>query len=538
MKGKKILLGLLYLVLGFSFLGGSVKAKADTKEEIICNGVYIDDIDISGMTKEQAKEAIDQYVEELKTKEVAIALDNEVVVKTVGDLGFETSEHTYIEDALNVGKTGNLIHRYKEIKDTEHGGLHYKLEFTLDESKIQEILETECSIYDVPYVNASMERVNGAFVYTNEETGRKLLVEETKEEIMNSIFNEWNHENLMVNAIIVDDEPLYTREQVEQCNDLLGSFTTDYSSSNASRAANVVNGTRLINGSVLYPGDELSCYIELNPFTAANGYYEAGTFVNGLVEDTLGGGICQVTTTLYNAVLAAELEVTERAAHSMTVAYVELSKDAAIAGTYKDLKFKNNTDVPIYVEGYTRNGKVTFNIWGAETRASNRKVVYESVTLSTTNPPEDVVKEDPTQPTTYSKVTQSAHYGHTAELYKVVYIDGVEVSRTRVNRSTYNAAPRYITVGTMVIEEEPVAPEVPEDSDKPVKDEEDKNDNKDKDKNNGNKNDKNDKNENTNNSTGSNTESNTDDVINEETDNSSEDDNNTMVDQDVPEDEE
>ena len=93
---------------------------------------------------------------------------------------------------------------------------------------------------------------------------------------------------------------------------------------------------------VLYPGDTFSAYEVVSPFTEENGYYMAGSYLNGKVVDSLGGGICQVSTTLYNAVLLAELEIVERAPHSMIVNYVEPSSDAAIAGTYKDFKFKND----------------------------------------------------------------------------------------------------------------------------------------------------------------------------------------------------
>jgi hypothetical protein len=152
---------------------------------------------------------------------------------------------------------------------------------------------------------------------------------------------------------------------------------------------------------------------------------------------------------LYNAVLAAELEVVERMPHSMTISYVDLSRDAAIAGTYKDFKFKNNTDTPIVIESSTKNRKITFKIWGHEVRDTvNRKIDYVTKVISETKPPKDVITEDATQPTTYRKVTQTAHVGYRAELYKVVYENGVEVSRTLVNTSNYQAAPQYVTVGT------------------------------------------------------------------------------------------
>ena len=122
--------------------------------------------------------------------------------------------------------------------------------------------------------------------------------------------------------------------------DLLGSFSTNYRSSGWGRAKNVENGASKINGTILYPGDELSVYELVNPFTQENGYELAGSYLNGETVESFGGGICQVSTTLYNAALKAELEITQRYNHSMIVTYVDLSADAAIAGTYKDYVLK------------------------------------------------------------------------------------------------------------------------------------------------------------------------------------------------------
>ena len=135
--------------------------------------------------------------------------------------------------------------------------------------------------------------------------------------------------------------------------------------------------------------------------------------------DSLGGGICQVSTTLYNAVLLAELEVTERYNHSMIVGYVDPSADAAIAeSSGKDFKFVNNTDAPIYIEGYTHDKQITFNIYGKETRAAGHSVRYESEVLETITPPADQIYADAGQPIGYI-VTESAHIGYKARLWKI-----------------------------------------------------------------------------------------------------------------------
>ena len=221
------------------------------------------------------------------------------------------------------------------------------------------------------------------------------------------------------------------------------------------------------------------------PFTTANGYYSAHAYVNGMVEDSIGGGVCQVSTTLYNAVLRSELEIVQRAEHSMTVSYVDVAFDAAIAGTYKDLKFKNNLDIPVLVEAIANGTTLTFNIYGAETRPSSHSVEFKSEVISKTEPPKDVITEDKTQPTTYRKVTQSAYTGYVAVLYKYIYENGQLVDKIQINKSTYKASPNYVTVGTMVVEEEePENPEVEESTnpDKEPEEDPDKKPEKDPDK--------------------------------------------------------
>ena len=453
--GRKRFVFSALLLIAVSFLyGGATKEVYAQNETTICKGVFIDQVDVSQMTGKQARAAVGDYLATLRNKRIAVMVANNIVQTDLGSLGYSTDYSDAVAQALKFGKSGNLIKRYKELKDIEHGKVVLPLTYTFDMQKIKNWVETSVSAYNIAPVNATIRRENGAFIYTDEIVGSKVNVEQTAQIVADAI-NNWIRQDIIVEAYMEEDQPLYTRANVEQCNTIIGSFTTDYSSSAAGRSANLANGARLINNLVLYPGEVFSAYKVLTPFTERNGYYLAGAYLNGQVVDSVGGGVCQVTTTLYNAVLEAELEVVERMPHSMTISYVDLSRDAAIAGTYKDFKFKNSTDAPIVIEAYTKNKKITFNIWGHETRdTKNRKVVYETKVLSTTKPPADVVTEDPTKPKSYRKVTQSAHTGYKAQLYKIVYENGVEVSRELVNTSTYKAEPRYVTVGTKEEKEE------------------------------------------------------------------------------------
>lgn len=453
-RRRLYLSAILLLSMFLIFKGNADYASAEENDNRITQGVFIDAVNVSGMTETEAQAAVDSFAEGLRSKGIAIMVGENTVLTTLGELGYTYEPNDNIKQALSLGTAGNLIKRYKDLKDIEQGSVVYPLTFKIDENSLKTLIETKVSAYNIEPVNATVSRKNGKFVYTDHVVGSKVDVDGTVQAIKDTIFNNWDRLDIVVNAVMEEDLPMYTRDIVEQCNTVLGTFTTEYASSAEGRAANLANGARLINNTVLYPGEVFSGYEHLTPFTADNGYYEAGAYSQGKVIDSIGGGACQVTTTLYNAVLYSELEVVERQSHSMTISYVDLSRDAAIAGTYKDLKFKNNTDAPILIEATTQDRKITFKIWGHETRdTKNRRLEFVTVILSETQPPADVIEKDPTQPTTYQKVTQSAHTGYKAELYKVVYENDVEVSRTLLNKSSYAAEPRYITVGTKVVKE-------------------------------------------------------------------------------------
>lgn len=280
------------------------------------------------------------------------------------------------------------------------------------------------------------------------QNGYKVDEEASLTLIYDYMTKEWDRRDSTLTLPVVVDEAQGSEEELLKVKDVLGTFSTSFKTSGSSRSANVRNGCELINGSTIYPGEEFSTYEAVAPFSQANGYYMAGSYMNGQVVDSLGGGICQVSTTLYNTVLLSELEVTERHNHSMIVSYVDPSADAAIAeSSGKDFCFVNNTEAPIYIEGYTTEDKqLVFTIYGLEKRSANRKVVYKSEVLSKTYPDTEVIYTDASAPIGSVSV-QSAHVGYKANLWKVVYEDDREVSREKINSSSYQMAPRSATVG-------------------------------------------------------------------------------------------
>lgn len=424
----------------------SVYAQNDSRA--IENGVFIGDIDVSGMTKDVAEAKIADYVASLgETQLVLNAMNDNTVVVSMNDIGVAWGNTQVVDEALNVAKGGNLVARYKAKKDLEHDNIVLPLTYTVDKAAVLKMIKDQCLQYNVEAKEGTLKRENGEFVIVDGKIGVVIDEEASADAIVDFVESEWDGQDATMDLVVVTDEPQGSSADLAKVKDLLGSFTTDYSSSGANRSGNVANGARLIDGSVIFPGETFSVYGAVSPFTTENGYFMAGSYLNGLVVDSLGGGICQVSTTLYNAVLLAELDVKQRMNHSMIVTYVDPSADAAISGTQKDMKFVNNTDYPIYIEGYTKDKKITFNIYGVETRPSNRKVTYESEVLSRTVPQGEKVVADSSHGVGYISV-QSAHVGYTARLWKVVTVDGKEESREIVNESSYAAVPRTAAVGT------------------------------------------------------------------------------------------
>lgn len=415
----------------------------------IKTGIYADEINLSGMNGEEATQAIQAYVGELAGVELTLlaAADTEVTV-TAGELGIVWANPDLVGEALEVGTRGNVIERYKILKDLQYDNLVYPIDLSFDTQAIHNILQERCTQYDREAVNATLTREDGQFHVTEGSAGYTLNVEASADSVLRFLTEEWNRGTCDIALDMTVTEPQGSAEALAQVTDVLGTYTTSYASSNSHRSTNIETGCGLINGMVLYPGEEFSTYEAVGPFTAERGYEPAGSYLNGKVVDSLGGGICQVSTTLYNAVLLAELEVTQRSSHSMIVTYVELSSDAAITeGAGKDFRFVNNLEYPIYIEGAIGDKSITFTIYGKETRAANREIRYESVVLETNKPSADDIFPDSSHPIGYI-VTDGAHIGYKAQLWKIVLEDGVEVSRTQVNSSSYKMVPRSATVGT------------------------------------------------------------------------------------------
>lgn len=449
-------LGVLLTAVGAICLMTNIHPVKAAEGVTIADGVYIGNVNVSGMTEKQAQSAVEEYVAGLMDTTFTLKGESGSVSMTAQDMGVSADVNTAVTEAVALGRAGSLINRYKTTEDLKKQPVVLDMHLSVDKQATAQKLYKDSDKLSVAAVDNGLTRENGAFQFVKGKEGVEVNIVDSVYAINDFLAEEWDGTNNEIELVTDVVEPRGNEEELAQVTDLLGSFSTDFSTSGAGRAKNVTNGCSKINGTILYPGDSFDMAKTVSPFTQENGYELAGAYQNGTTVESFGGGICQVATTLYNAVIRAELEITMRFNHSMLVSYVQPSMDAAIAGDYKDLRFKNNLDAPVYIEGYCSGGVIYFNVYGKETRPANRELSFESETVSTTDP-ETKFNLDSSLAIGYWSVDQSAHTGCVAQLWKIVKVDGEQQSRNLFNKSNYQASPKIITIGTKGANKETLA---------------------------------------------------------------------------------
>ena len=231
-----------------------------------------------------------------------------------------------------------------------------------------------------------------------------------------------------------------------------GRFSTDCTT-NPDRETNIALALGKFNGLRVNPGDQVSFNEVVGRRTAEQGFREAKIIVNGEYVDGIGGGVCQVSTTIFNAAVAAGLQITESHHHSLRSSYVPLGHDAMVSGS-ADLRFVNNTGAPIYIETKFQNHRLSVTIYGRD-KGPGIRYQLDTTVVKTLEPTdkwadglaESTIKDYKSHPEKYDKVlVKSGQMGHVVDTYLETYQGGRRLSRKLLRRNTYNATPHRYTL--------------------------------------------------------------------------------------------
>ncbi len=380
----------------------------------------------------------------------------ETAIKESGILDYDTSVATtynILDDAVEFvkGKEGVKVTLETVVKDVTDALTQYKVNeaviCTLTKSgiaedemtKIHTELNKEC-------VNATLDKNNG-YAIVPSQVGIYYSLDDAKK----AFDGVQDGETFKVAATVT--QPKVTTELLEKnlFKDVLGSYTTTVSGIESRRHNVKLSGSKC-NGTILLPGEVFSYNGVVGKRTAAAGFGVGAAYVDGEVVEAIGGGICQTSSTIYNAAMLANLQIVERKAHSYVSSYVPIGRDATVSWGGPDFKFKNNTDYPIKIVASYVNHKQTIKIYGTD--LENITVKITSTQLSST-PYQTVTKEDPTMDEGQTKVTQSGSTGATAQSYRYVYKNGTLISSSKEAYSSYKTRNEIVYVGTKPVETPP-----------------------------------------------------------------------------------
>ena len=431
-----------------------VEYEAMTSSTVFAEGISVDGVEIGGMTKQQATTALQPIVTNLHSaRELQLSYGAQLYSLDLGSIVTSNDLNAVLDEAFQLGKSGEYEALKTELDDIKTNGRTFSLTASYDLTALNAKVAELAAQIDKPMQNASVSKVNtedNTIEFADPVTGvaveQQALVERITESLKTGGLTP-------VEIPVLETQPVVTKEMLSAQYVKRASATTDFSSSSSDRKYNVRKGAGMITGTILKPGEEFSTNDALGTRTISNGWKSANAYESGAVVPQAGGGVCQLSTTLYNAVVKGDLEVVYRRNHSMPVAYVDEGLDATInsVGNIIDFKFKNNTDSDIVIFAYTTdNKKLTFEIWGVPFATTEYdEIKLSSKLVETYNPEGETVRievPEGTEKPNGSLMAMGEEYvavasrkGYKYQSYKNYYKNGTLVRSEALASSTYKA---------------------------------------------------------------------------------------------------
>lgn len=342
---------------------------------VIAKNIFVEGIDVSNLTKE---EAINYVNENVILGELQLNYNGEtnVISPDEIDLKYNTSE--VVDEAYHYTKTDSYFENVKRFFNLNKNSKNLEIKSLYNENKLSEKIQNISDSINVDMKNAKVYISDSGNISTSSATiGKELDIASTKESIYDALKNkDFKSIDLKVNI----KEPKISTEAAKSVNTLLAEFSTKFSTKDSNRVTNVVLSAKATSDVLLMPGEEFSYNNLTGKRTASNGYKDAPVIINGKLEQDVGGGVCQVSSTLFNSVLYSGLDVTSRRNHSLKSSYVSIGRDAMVSDGGSDFRFKNPYSHPVYIKNTVSNGVITSKIYGNISDKKNISIKVEPYT--------------------------------------------------------------------------------------------------------------------------------------------------------------
>ena len=425
------------------------------QQDVIYPGVFVDGTHVGGMSVADAQALLAQEGDaKANSFSVAVNIGNKSWTFDNSNVAATRNLGNVLERAHAIGRRNTTAtlgtaltpfrERVSDVLALRENGVNLRTESTYDHDAVRALVAEIAAYVTRDAVDSQLAGFDfntRTFTFSDEQPGVTIDANALYAQVIAKLDAGANGESITVEPVITT--PKITKAEMMSQFKLIAAYTTS-TTKDSNRNTNIDLACQAINGAALMPGETFSFNKATGQRTTDKGYKSAGAIAAGQSIEEVGGGICQVSSTLFNAVARADLEITSRSPHAWPSSYVNKGEDATVNWPNLDFKFTNNKSTPIFVITYYKDRKCSAEIWGM-TLGDGVTIDLSSTVTRTIEPSTEVNYVNNTSlPTGTSKETVKARTGYVVETYKVWYKDGAETKRELLHTSTYKAYQRTV----------------------------------------------------------------------------------------------
>ncbi|MEL7566396.1 MAG: VanW family protein [Dehalobacterium sp.] len=442
LNSRKRLL-ILMAVLSILIIGAAAVEYYIMNGQTIARGVYIGNLNVSRMERDQLAQAIIPLYQKSLEREIVINGGGKSWSFSPVQLGLKEDREKTIKEAWEVGRKGPFWERWYIRWKTMKHPCHIPLAFDVEESDLTNYTKEMAQMIDKEAENA------GIFIKSNHqveivpgENGVKVEIDSSVNVIKEVLQSGDDSECTLIIQVI---KPVLTEEVVKswQINGAVSSFETWFDPAKVDRSENIKVALMALNHVLVMPQEVFSFNEVVGPRTTEAGYKESLVIENNEFTPGIGGGVCQVSTTLYNAILLASLPIVERQPHSLPISYVKPGMDATVSFGWADLKFINDRQKPILLHTEYQKGKIKVLVFA--TKGEFPEVKLSSKIIEYLEADEEIIK-DPTLAPGQTLVEEKGQRGMIVEVYRETVSEGKVISSELISRDKYQPQKAVIRV--------------------------------------------------------------------------------------------
>lgn len=406
-------------------------------------GVTVDGVPMTGLTGTEVKDLLRLWHEPDNLHSLSVYYGDKVFSFDPRTVDYDVDIDATADEVIHCGRQGSMLERLKYIFQAQTVGYQIPLKIRYNEQKLEELIETWRESIDKPAKNAGVSILHGGIIQA--ESGRKLETTIVKPLLLGALKQADDR------PVALPVTPLYP-EMTESdivsigLKELLADYATTFNADDDNRSTNIRVAANKINGYIIYPNQTFSFNDVVGPRDKEHGFKEALEIVGNEYVPGIGGGICQVSSTLYNAALLADLSIAERYNHSKPLGYVGLGRDATVAYGILDFKFTNNTAGPVMIISEIQDNKLRIGLFGT-TKGSSETVKVITVNKQVISPA-IIKKPDQSLYLGETEIDKQGKPGYEVTTVRVIEQGNIEVKREIIATDKYLPENTIVKVGT------------------------------------------------------------------------------------------